>query len=91
VVHLPDILAHGWLIAVLICILAIGILHLMVGMKAIFVEIGLFVVIIAVAVRKYRPQSKGEMFWFFEVPEWVGLLVAGMFFVAIGALFIIPH
>jgi hypothetical protein len=73
VVHLSDLLARGWLIATLICILAIGVLHLTVGMKAIFVEIGLFVVIIAVAVRKYRPQSIGELFGYFEAPEWVGL------------------
>jgi hypothetical protein len=87
VVHLSDLLARRWLIAIGICILTIGFLHLAVA-GAVFVEIGLFVVIIAVVVRKFRPQSMGQL-GFFEVREWVGLLVSGILFMVIGILFII--
>jgi len=89
-VRLSNLLEHGWLIAIGICILAMIVLHLTVGGSAIFVQIGFFIVIIAVAVRKYRPQSTGEL-GFFEVREWVGLLVSGIIFMAIGILFIIPN
>jgi len=65
-----------------------AVLHLTVGGSAIFVQIGLFVVIIAVVVRKYRPQSMGQL-GFFQVREWVGLLISGMMFMAIGIFFII--
>jgi hypothetical protein len=69
--------------------LAIGILYLTIGISAFFVDIGLFFFVIVVIVRKYRPQSVAEVA-FFEVPAWVGMLVAGIFFIAIGVLFIIP-
>jgi hypothetical protein len=82
-------LTRGSLTAILICILAIGILYLTIGISAFFVDIGLFFFVIVVIVRKYRPQSVAEVA-FFEVPAWVGMLVAGIFFIAIGVLFIIP-
>jgi hypothetical protein len=88
VVHLSNLLEHGWLTAIGICILAMVVLHLTVGGSAIFVQIGLFVVIIAVVVRKYRPQSMGQL-GFFQVREWVGLLISGIMFMAIGMFFII--
>jgi hypothetical protein len=88
VVHLSNLLGHGWLTAIGICILAMAVLHLTVGGSAIFVQIGLFVVIIAVVVRKYRPQSMGQL-GFFQVREWVGLLISGIMFMAIGIFFII--
>jgi hypothetical protein len=65
-----------------------AVLHLTVGGSAIFVQIGLFVVIIAVVVRKYRPQSMGQL-GFLQVREWVGLLISGIMFMAIGIFFII--
>ena len=85
-VHLPNLLEHGWLTAIGICILAMAVLHLTAGGSAIFVQIGLFVVIIAVVVRKYRPQSMGQL-GFFQVREWVGLLISGIMFMAIGIFF----
>jgi hypothetical protein len=88
VVHLSNLLEHGWLTAIGICILAMAVLHLTVGGSAIFVQIGLFVVIIAVVVRKYRPQSMGQL-GFFQVREWVGLLISGIMFMAIGIFFMI--
>jgi hypothetical protein len=54
VVHLSNLLEHGWLTAIGICILAMAVLHLTVGGSAIFVQTGLFVVIIA---RAYRGRS----------------------------------
>jgi hypothetical protein len=88
VVHLSNLLEHGWLTAIGICVLAMVVLHLTVGGSAIFVQIGLFVVIIAVVVRKYRPQSMGQL-GFFQVREWVGLLISGIMFMAIGIFFLI--
>jgi uncharacterized membrane protein len=88
VVHLSNLLERGWLTAIGICIFAMAVLHLTVGGSAIFVQIGLFVVIIAVVVRKYRPQSMGQL-GFFQVREWVGLLISGIMFMAIGIFFII--
>jgi hypothetical protein len=87
VVHLSDLLARWWLIAIGLCILAIGFLHLAMA-SAIFVEIGLFVVIIAIIMRKFRPKSMG-VWWVFEVREWVGLLGSGISFMAFGIFFII--
>lgn len=80
---------RGWLIAILICILAIAVLTLTIGTRAFFIDIGLFFFAIAVVVRTYRPQSVGVVA-FFQVPEWVGMLVSGIFFIAIGVLFIVP-
>jgi hypothetical protein len=73
----------------LICILAIAVLTLTIGTRAFFIDIGLFFFAIAVVVRTYRPQSVGVVA-FFQVPEWVGMLVSGIFFIAIGVLFIVP-
>ena len=87
-VHLSNLFEQWWLTAIGICILAMAVLHLIVGGSAIFVQIGLFVVIIAVVVRKYRPQSMGQL-GFFQVREWVGLLISGIMFMAIGIFFII--
>jgi hypothetical protein len=80
---------RGSLIIILICLLAIGVLYLTIGMRAFFVDIGLFFFAITVVVRKYRPQSVAVVA-FFEVPTWVAMLVSGVFFIAIGVLFIIP-
>lgn len=87
-VHLSNLLERGWLTAIGICIFVMAVLHLTVGGSAIFVQIGLFVVVIAVVVRKYRPQSMGQL-GFFQVREWVGLLISGIMFMAIGIFFII--
>jgi hypothetical protein len=88
VVHLSNLLERGWLTTIGICIFAMAVLHLTVGGSVIFVQIGLFVVIIAVVVRKYRPQSMGQL-GFFQIREWVGLLISGIMFMAIGIFFII--
>ena len=87
-VHLSNLLKHGWLTAIGICVLAMAVLHLTVGGSAVFVQIGLFVVMVAVVVRKYRSQSMGQL-GFFQVREWVGLLISGIMFMAIGIFFII--
>jgi len=87
--HLSNLRAHGWLIAIGICILAIAVVHLTaVSVGAFLVEIGLFCVFPAILIRKFRPQRMGELY-IFQVPEWVAFLVMGIMMIAVGIFVII--